>query len=67
MMAHVQKHLVGYATILSAMISVAVENLKAGWPVGPQAWTIFALEEIGVAASTVIAYRSVPRDTISNP
>ena len=61
-MSHLQKHLVGYATILGAMCATALEQLKAQWPATPHDWTLFALEVAGAGFTTIIAYRSVPRD-----
>lgn len=61
-MKHLQRHIVGYATILGAMCATALEQLKAAWPASPHDWTLFSLEVAGAGFTTIIAYRSVPRD-----
>jgi len=64
--AHLQRHVVGYCTILASMVTVALEKLDQTWPTTAQGWTIFALEEMSAFFATVIAYRSVPQNKPSN-
>ena len=61
-MNHLQRHLVGYCTVLGAMSATALEQLKAKWPADNQDWTLFGLEVIGAGFTTIIAYRSIPRE-----
>ena len=59
-MNHLQRHIVGYATIFGAMTATAIEQLKAKWPADYQDWTLMVLEVMGAGFTTIIAYRSVP-------
>lgn len=57
-MEHIQKHIVGYCTILAAVINVIIEKIESGWPHSSQDWTLLILSSAAAFCSATIAYRA---------
>ena len=60
MIAHLQRHAIGYLTILGAVINVLLEKLEVSWPVTRQDWTLLALNTCAAFIAAAIAYRANP-------
>jgi len=60
MLTHLQKHAVGYCTILASVVNVLEEKLASSWPHTAQDWTLLGLNTFAAFLASAIAYRAVP-------
>ena len=66
MNAHLQRHSIGYLTILGAVVNVLVEKLQVDWPNTPKDWTLLALNTVAAFVAASIAYRANPQGQTPN-
>ena len=62
-MNHLQRHIVGYAMIVAAVVNVLIEKIETAWPHSAQDWTLLILAAIAAVCSTIVAYRSTSGGT----
>ena len=63
MIAHLQRHSIGYLTIIGAVINVLLEKIEVSWPHTAQDWTLLGLNTAGAFIAAAIAYRANPNGT----
>ena len=66
-MNHLQKHAVGYCTILASVVNVLEEKIATAWPHTAQDWTLLGLNTLAAFLAATIAYRAVPGGSMPQP
>lgn len=59
MMKHLQRHVIGYATVLGAMLGSIGERLADPAPLGKRAIAEMTVAALATGCATITAYRSV--------
>lgn len=66
MMKHLQRHVIGYATVLGAMLGSIGERLADPSPLGRRAIAEMAVAALATGCATITAYRSQSGKNDSN-